>query len=471
MTNTVTPLLALTKVGQREVQDPRGLAHVLGLDLDILDQSVTLTGVQTLTNKTLTSPVLTSPSVLTGDLTITVGRLVFGAAASKIVPGATSLALRNHGDTDDNLFLSDAGVLTARAGLRSTTGNLQLLADNAYLSLRSGATETWRIGDGVGVASGILSFYGLVGGASRMSLSAAGALVVTTSVTAPTFTGHLVGNADTATFATTSGGAGPTGSASGDLTGTYPGPTLAAIGAATGPTGSATVVPVVTIDAKGRVTALTSATLVAPAGTLTGATLAATVLASSLTSVGILAAPHMTSPVVDSGGLTLTAGNLAFSATGQRITGDFSNATVANRVGFQSSTVNGTTAVPAIPNGTGTTASFSAYNAADPDNAGSVGLTNNNTVARLVTGKIGTGTEPATLEIRTAAGAFLSLATATRVATLSGALITLASATGGAGLNLPHGAAPTSPVNGDIWSTTAGLFIRINGVTKTVTLT
>jgi hypothetical protein len=35
----------------------------------------------------------------------------------------------------------------------------------------------------------------------------------------------------------------------------------------------------------------------------------------------------------------------------------------------------------------------------------------------------------------------------------------------GAGLNLPHGAAPGTPVNGDLWTTTAGLFARINGVT------
>lgn len=51
----------------------------------------------------------------------------------------------------------------------------------------------------------------------------------------------------------------PNGSASGDLTGTYPGPTLAAFGGgAAGPTGDATHVPVVTVDAKGRVSALTS---------------------------------------------------------------------------------------------------------------------------------------------------------------------------------------------------------------------
>jgi len=32
-------------------------------------------------------------------------------------------------------------------------------------------------------------------------------------------------------------------------------------------------------------------------------------------------------------------------------------------------------------------------------------------------------------------------------------------------LRIPHGAAPTSPVNGDMWTTTAGLFVRINGAT------
>lgn len=65
----------------------------------------------------------------------------------------------------------------------------------------------------------------------------------------------------------------------------------------------------------------------------------------------------------------------------------------------------------------------------------------------------------------------IDIARATGVVTLGGLLSTLASATGTAGLRLPHGAAPTSPVNGDMWTTSAGLFVRINGTTKTVTLT
>lgn len=52
--------------------------------------------------------------------------------------------------------------------------------------------------------------------------------------------------------------------------------------------------------------------------------------------------------------------------------------------------------------------------------------------------------------------------------TMSGAgkITTILSAVGGAGFNLPHGAAPTIPTNGDLWSTTAGLFARINGTTR-----
>lgn len=49
---------------------------------------------------------------------------------------------------------------------------------------------------------------------------------------------------------------------------------------------------------------------------------------------------------------------------------------------------------------------------------------------------------------------------------MSGTLLTVASSTTEAGFNLPHGAAPTSPVNGDLWTTTTGLFVRLNGTTR-----
>lgn len=41
----------------------------------------------------------------------------------------------------------------------------------------------------------------------------------------------------------------------------------------------------------------------------------------------------------------------------------------------------------------------------------------------------------------------------------------VASTTAAASLNIPQGTAPSSPANGDVWMTTAGLFYRANGVT------
>lgn len=49
--------------------------------------------------------------------------------------------------------------------------------------------------------------------------------------------------------------------------------------------------------------------------------------------------------------------------------------------------------------------------------------------------------------------------------TLSGRLNTFASSSASAGLSIPAGTAPAAPVDGDVWTTTAGIFVRINGST------
>ena len=68
-------------------------------------------------------------------------------------------------------------------------------------------------------------------------------------------------------------------------------------------------------------------------------------------------------------------------------------------------------------------------------------------------------------------GAAVTFSQATGAATFAGTVIAPAATASLAPLRIPHGTAPTSPTDGDMWTTTAGLFIRINGVTKTVTLT
>lgn len=43
-----------------------------------------------------------------------------------------------------------------------------------------------------------------------------------------------------------------------------------------------------------------------------------------------------------------------------------------------------------------------------------------------------------------------------------------ASASGEAPLNIPHGTAPSAPINGDLWTTTSALLVRLNGTTRTL---
>ena len=42
------------------------------------------------------------------------------------------------------------------------------------------------------------------------------------------------------------------------------------------------------------------------------------------------------------------------------------------------------------------------------------------------------------------------------------------SSTDEAPMTIPHGVAPVSPVNGDLWTTTSGLYLRLNGTTRTM---
>jgi hypothetical protein len=116
--------------------------------------------------------------------------------------------------------------------------------------------------------------------------------------------GSTTGNAATATALAT----GRTIAITGDLAYTSPSfdgsgnvtaaGTLATV-ATPGSTGSSTEIPIITINAKGLTTSISTAAVVAPAGTLSGSTLASGVTASSLTSLGTIT------------NLTATAGTIA----------------------------------------------------------------------------------------------------------------------------------------------------------------
>jgi hypothetical protein len=86
------------------------------------------------------------------------------------------------------------------------------------------------------------------------------------------------------------------------------------------------------------------------------------------------------------------SGNLTFTGTGNRITGDFSNATIANRVMFQTSTANSSTSISTIPSGSNTQADFFAFNAADPTNASILLLRAGTAETTIRSGITGSGT-------------------------------------------------------------------------------
>ena len=86
------------------------------------------------------------------------------------------------------------------------------------------------------------------------------------------------------------------------------------------------------------------------------------------------------------------SGNLTFTGTGNRITGDFSNATIANRVAFQTSTTNTQTIISVIPNGTATQSQIVAVNNSDPTNSSTLRFISGASDAQIQAAVFGTGT-------------------------------------------------------------------------------
>jgi hypothetical protein len=96
---------------------------------------------------------------------------------------------------------------------------------------------------------------------------------------------------------------------------------------------------------------------------------------------------------------------------------------------------------------------------ASPALTGNVTITSNSTGAALFIEQAGTG-NILTLHDQATDTNFVTIDQNGKVSTIP------SEATNGAGFNIAHGVAPTSPVNGDIWTTTGGMFLRINAGTQ-----
>ena len=116
--------------------------------------------------------------------------------------------------------------------------------------------------------------------------------------------------------------------------------------------------------------------------------------ASSTSAIGQSANLTFDGTTLTSGGYS-TGGNLTFTGTGNRITGDFNNATLANRVLFQNSTTNDNTILGTIPNGTASISGFVAYSSSTPSNSSTLDLlvrTDASNAVQIRANRQGTGT-------------------------------------------------------------------------------
>ena len=332
-------------------------------------------GVALLTTATVTDLTASSASIASANI----GNLQFTAASIASINAGVAV-VTNLTATSASIASANVGtaVITTGTVTNLTSTSASIASANAAVALVTTGTVTNLTSTSASIASANLGTAvvttGTVTNLTAASASIASANAGTAVVTNLTATGASIASANVGTGVVTA---------------------LTVTGASIASANVGTAV-ITTLTATGAsVASINAGVALVTTGTVTNLTSTTASIASAnigVAAIGTLSFTGASIASLNAGTATITTGNLTFSSTGQRITGDFSNATVSNRLAFQTSTTNSATRLMAIPNGTSTTTAFNVLNSSDPNNASwlSVGVSNTETAINATIS--GTGT-------------------------------------------------------------------------------